>query len=343
QHCRFPGAQPVSFTSESLEQLCTEDFYVAEKSDGVRCLGFITTDKNRHPKLFLIDRKSKFFVVDVWFPNPAKPDRFIEDTIVDGEFVNDVQPGTNEVVLRFLLFDCLIAGGKSLVDRDFSKRLGYLKEIVLKPYQKMLANNPAISSRQPFRIEFKEQYFTHRLDTVFSNIIPNLRHGNDGLIFTAVNEKYMKGTSMKTQVWKPANENSVDFRVRLKTEDSRGDRRAKPIIELYAWHGNDGYRFYDVLGITDKEWRDNFSKLSFSQLDGHIIECNYDVHEMKELGLPSAWRFMRFRDDKPEANYITTIEKVMASIRDGVSKEDLIAAIPRIKDGWDKRNGKNLH
>ena len=38
---RFPGAQPVSFTKDSLALLESMDFWVCEKSDGVRVLIFI--------------------------------------------------------------------------------------------------------------------------------------------------------------------------------------------------------------------------------------------------------------------------------------------------------------
>jgi mRNA guanylyltransferase len=41
RHNKFPGSQPVSFTSESLEILESMDFWVCEKSDGVRVLVFI--------------------------------------------------------------------------------------------------------------------------------------------------------------------------------------------------------------------------------------------------------------------------------------------------------------
>jgi mRNA guanylyltransferase len=38
---KFPGSQPISFSSTSLELLEKKDFWVCEKSDGVRVLVFV--------------------------------------------------------------------------------------------------------------------------------------------------------------------------------------------------------------------------------------------------------------------------------------------------------------
>ena len=45
------------------------------------------------------------------------------------------------------------------------------------------------------------------------------------------------------------------------------------------------------------------------------------------------WRMMRFRDDKPAGNHVSTVEKVIHSIRDGVEKE-AVSTTPR---SWNDR------
>jgi len=45
-----------------------------------------------------------------------------------------------------------------------------------------------------------------------------------------------------------------------------------------------------------------------------------------------------FIDDKPEANHVSTLWKVMESIRDAVSEEDLCSASQRIKAAWKDRH-----
>lgn len=58
-------------------------------------------------------------------------------------------------------------------------------------------------------------------------------------------------------------------------------------------------------------------------MDGKIIECNYDPQLQQELNLKSPWRFMRYRDDKPDGNHQSTVNNVLRSIQDAVSKEEV--------------------
>ena len=69
---------------------------------------------------------------------------------------------------------------------------------------------------------------------------------------------------------------------------------------------------------------------AFNQpLDDRIVECYSDESE--------AWHFHRFRDDKKESNHITTVESVIGSIRDGVTKQDLVSQQGRIREEWKRR------
>ncbi|KAI8086639.1 mRNA capping enzyme, catalytic domain-containing protein [Halteromyces radiatus] len=342
---RFPGAQPISFGTAELKELEEEDYFVAEKSDGVRCLAFLTRNKTTGgPEVYLFDRKSNFHVVtNMYFPIPQDTEfrKCHDDTIIDGEFVLDKQDD-GSLELKFLLFDCLMVGARVLINRDLQKRLGYLKNEIIKPHQKMLIQRPDRKKSQPFTVEFKEQQFTYHLDVVFNQIMPNLRHGSDGLIFTSVSSPYYLGTSKKMIKWKPANENSVDFKVRLQYEQSSTipgaiDASKKPKIELLVWQGGTDYSYFTDLGITDKEWFDTFGK-NPGRFDNRIIECNYDPELQEKYHLTSPWRFMRFRDDKPDGNHQSVVTNVMKSIADGVTKEQLIDHLDVIRQAWKKRN-----
>lgn len=54
--------------------------------------------------------------------------------------------------------------------------------------------------------------------------------------------------------------------------------------------------------------------MSGEQLEDRIVEVCWDP-------AVEVWRMMRFRDDKPAGNHLSTVEKVINSIRDGVEKE----------------------
>ncbi|KAF3913650.1 hypothetical protein ABW21_db0206486 [Orbilia brochopaga] len=181
---------------------------------------------------------------------------------------------------------------------------------------------------------------SYALPKMFDLILPNLQHGNDGLIFTAVHADYRFGTDQKILKWKPADENSVDFRMKLQfpelppeemDEDETGpqyDWYAKPRISLSVNVGNGGYQPFAEMFIEDDEWEK--LKGMGVELDERIVECAMDDHQR--------WRFKRFRNDKKDGNHISVVHSVMESIRDGVTKDDLLKWAPSIRAAWKVRN-----
>ncbi|KKF95687.1 mRNA-capping enzyme subunit alpha [Ceratocystis platani] len=213
----FPGAQPVSFTREHLRVLMMEDYYVCEKSDGIRYLLYLTTDPRGSEAHYLIDRKNDF-----WYNNnhnlhfPLCDDRqaFHDRTLIDGELVMD-DDGDGVMVPRFLVFDCLTLGGMNLMDRTLDKRLAYFSEKVYRPYKELLTDYPDERKYLPFEVQLKDMQFAYGTEMIFNRVIPNLKHGNDGLIFTCRNTPYKHGTDPHILKWKPPEENTVDCRLRL--------------------------------------------------------------------------------------------------------------------------------
>ena len=67
-------------------------------------------------------------------------------------------------------------------------------------------------------------------------------------------------------------------------------------------------------------------------LNNRIVECYMD--EQKR------WRLSRFRDDKSDGNHVSVVGSVMDSIRDGVTKQDLLASCPSIRDKWKARQAQ---
>ena len=113
------------------------------------------------------------------------------------------------------------------------------------------------------------------------------------------------------------------------------DWDAKPVLSLLVFWAKGDYRRLASLYCTDDDWR-NLTRHR-EKLDGRIIECYIDDqqrwrYKKEEDGSP------RFRDDKTEANHSSTVQKIMASIDDGVSKKDLCKAQSLIYQAWKDRH-----
>lgn len=275
-------------------------------------------------------------------PNDASFNSFHANTLLDGELVNDTLPD-GQKKLRYLVFDCVVLDGEPLMHRPLDKRIGRYFEFVDKPLKQFYNRHKEDANLFAFEVRFKAMEKPYALEDMFNNKLPNLPHGNDGLVFTCKSTTYVSGTDEHILKWKPAHENSIDFKLSLGVfpsivfEDGTTgeDWDASPTFDLLVWHGNNEYSHFAPLTITDSDW-DAMKSLG-QQLDGRIIECyrnsNGEWHFKPEAdGTP------RFRDDKTTANHITTVRKVLESIEDGVTQDELIKAAPQIMRSWKKRH-----
>lgn len=100
-------------------------------------------------------------------------------------------------------------------------------------------------------------------------------------------------------------------------------------FELLVNYGKRDYRpFSHDLSVTPQEWE--MLKSLKQRLDGRIIECYREPD--------GRWRFKkdddgtpRWRDDKTDANHVSTVESVLGSIEDAVTEQDLRNAEGTIK------------
>lgn len=312
----------------------------------------MTNDKEREIH-YLIDRKNDYWYIhggNLHFPlRDQDAQTFHTQTLVDGELVlDDLGDGRKEP--KFLVFDCLVLDGKNLMERPLDKRLGYFGEEIMRPYEALFKKYPEELTYQAFRVEMKSMQVGYGVEMMFREVLPKLRHGNDGLIFTCRNTAYQPGTDQHIMKWKPLEENTVDFRLRLRfhtvepTDDERAEGVAEPFVdydgwpdppeaELYAFMGDrqgpngDGYAFFAPLHLPREDWE--ILRSLGDPLENRVVECAMDEQHR--------WLLHRFRDDKHEANHISTVKSVMESVRDGVSQKELIDAAKGIRDSWKSR------
>ncbi|KYK57821.1 mRNA capping enzyme alpha subunit [Drechmeria coniospora] len=345
----FPGAQPVSFARQHLDELTKQDYYVCEKSDGIRYLLYSTDDEAGNEAHYLIDRKNDYWFLNnrnLHFPRVNDPSAFHTATLVDGELVWDSLPNGKKEP-RFLVFDCLVMDGNKLMDRTLDKRLAYFKERLYTPYEKLFKEYPDELKFQPFFVEMKPFQLGYGIEMMFKQVLPGLKHGNDGLIFTCRNTPYKHGTDPHILKWKPPEENTIDFRLKLNfptvepTSEEKAEGITEPFVdydslphsELLIYKGDSGPERYEVfsdLYLAEDEWE--VLKSLGDPLNDRIIECNLD-----EQG---RWRMIRFRDDKSEANHRSTVSSVLESINDRVSEKDLYRAALHIRDSWKSRQAR---
>ncbi|BGP30683.1 Dcp1p-Dcp2p decapping enzyme complex alpha subunit [Rhodotorula toruloides] len=328
---RFPGSQPVSFDYDSLALLEKEDFWVCEKSDGVRVLVMIVATGFGQE----IDRKDQIYQV-YWltFPHQDGSEYNHSNTVLDGEFVIDVDPHTGAHIPRLLLFDLLVLDSENLMSRPLLKRYGRLQQYVVKPYKKHQETLPPdVIAQQPFEVVCKKQELSYGIEAVFRDHVPNLMHGSDGLIFTSAEAPYTPGTDPKILKWKPPSENSIDFILQLKFPaipdvPTEPDFCAKPVFMLLMNHGHEGNHFFDTMEVDDATWEE--WKASGEQYDDRVVEVVWDKTR-------ETWKFLRFRDDKFEGNYKSVVYSIIKSIQHGVEAEQLVAHAGRIRKAWKAR------
>lgn len=321
-HCptrtvQFPGSQPVSFTKKHIQVLKHQDYYVCEKSDGVRYLLYFTSPYDR-PTAFLIDRNfncRELANAMLSMNIPTATDAIHHDTLLDGELIfTGWDKQTNVPQFAFLIFDMLLLNGECIMQAPLPVRLKHVQ------------NRATQAINLPnFELRMKKMWKPYAIAEILELEIPKQQHGNDGLIFTPVHAPYVSGTFDGLLKWKPAELNSVDFELRYNPNAVVQDER----LGLYVASRNRSTRFF-----AHHVW--DPALVAHHQ---RIVECRMIVDQSSGS---ISWSFMRVRSDKKTANFETVVENIITSIHDNVTSAELIAAIPSIRRHWKEREAASI-
>lgn len=364
----FPGSQPVSFVREHLtNNLLNKDYLVCEKSDGLRCLLFVLVNPETNEEgTFLISRENEFYhIPDFHFPRSKKDFQSSHNgTIVDGELVYSTNPITKVKEIRYLIFDCLSMDMTSVMHKNLWKRLYHAQHEFHAPYLELRRKFPDACVNWVFKLDFKNMTQPFKIHKIFSEM-KNLTYVSDGLILTCCDTPYISGTDPTLLKWKPAEENTIDFKIGLefptfidedlpKHDPNREytNYDVKPKFKLYVWKGGDdpfknetveenikrnggeyrntfyNYEAWNDLEVSDEQWER--MKNSGESFNGRIGECRQTAN--------GKWELLRFRDDKSNGNHINVVLKILKSIEDSVTKEEIVEMEPQIKARWEERD-----
>jgi hypothetical protein len=231
-HARgLPGPQPASLGRAALETIRTRRYEILEKSDGERCMFFVT-----HDGAFLIDRKFDCRRVDHGAYSLAIP-----GTLLDREMIE----GGNGAII-YLAYDCVQFNGTNVGKQNLPERQRCIQNAV-RDFHRVATS--AAEAGLPFNMTcktFLPKHLVHQhFDCIsklpdgsyqYEHVEHNLRNGNDGLIFTPVDEPYFPRSNQLLLKWKWFDLNSVDFKVVHPYYDDNSDVLFKANIVSLFFH-----------------------------------------------------------------------------------------------------------
>ncbi|CAE7617302.1 CGT1 [Symbiodinium sp. CCMP2592] len=266
----FPGAQPTSLTRQKIfEQLLKEPYVVCEKTDGERHLLLA-----HEGHVYLIDRKCRVWTCREQLPLPAGHDLspgWHHNTLLDGELVLDaVEEG--KTALRYLVYDAMHICGEDLTHRTLLYRLEKALSEVILPKEQLSALRGSTDNVQLMLKDFFELWQLGEVTAIASE----LPHGTDGLVFTPVMVPYVPGTVPALLKWKPAEMNTVDFKLQvIKGGDSARNMHVKLLVGFKskdAWQVKHTGHWLAKMGDMFKKLREDPAAF-----DGKIAECKWNA------------------------------------------------------------------
>lgn len=226
----FPGAMPISFSRRHLELLKdNESYVVTPKTDGERVMLHI----KKNGIVDVVYRNFEHKRLDIKIQGEIMKE--LGDIVLDGELIG---PLDNNKFL-FYPFDILYVSSKSIEKDNYVDRLRALTTILISMF-KTTNLNKLVSKFEINIKKFEYCFEKERSCNIFKKIVDlltiessNKMVNNDGLVFTPIKSKYIRGTwgernsngkrRLPLLKWKPPWENTIDFRI-------------KPESQYMNWH-----------------------------------------------------------------------------------------------------------
>lgn len=213
----FPGCQPVSMDRNNLLLLHTKPYKVSWKADGTRYMLLMNGDDEN----YFFDRDNSCFKVEGMTFLKRDLVARLKNTLVDGEMVIDKHAGQN--MPRFLIYDIITYEGENVSKKTFDERLFFIRSRIIEPRIEALKQGAIKKELEPFSVRMKDFWdVTTARSLLGEKFAKQLSHEPDGLIFQPKMEPYVCGRCDDVLKWKPSDQNSVDFKLKIMEETGVG-------------------------------------------------------------------------------------------------------------------------
>jgi hypothetical protein len=327
---RFPGTMPVSMCRKDIPIVQQGEYWLAEKTDGVRYLmAFASTPAG--PAALLVERSMAVYT----FPGGDALARALPTgTVLDGELVFNRLSGA----YVFLVFDLLFWGAEACLGARYGDRLSSIHLRVIPAYEKAVQGGalPAqhlrlVGKRFYRRMDIGRLFDrvleegghrVYRDDTCVTAYLHYLGHGaggkrvqperevlsryyhkTDGIVFQP-DAPYVTGTDTAFLKWKWLDTVTVDFSMQLVPYRVSGG----------AVGGGGGLDLSKQVRLEEPD-------LMRLRADMAAYRCR-----IAELGFSPEtgfWTYKMLRTDKSGPNFFTTVCSTMLELAEGISEEEL--------------------
>lgn len=281
----FPGPQPISIERRHMNLLNRNEYFVCEKTDGVRII-LVCCTINGKKIAVTVNRAMEMEIVRFCFPRGA-----FEGTILDGEMVS-----TRDGKKFLMIYDAVSVYGKSIKNSNLMERLSTIDRFI-----KGIMKVPA----DKFEIKLKKFYYMKHMKYLVGALMNSeFPYDTDGVVFTPVFDPIRIGTHDTMFKWKPREKNTIDFRVK---------NRASGEVGLYIQ--DKGELVFESIVEPQNlspEWK---TKLH----DNTIVECEYQWKQW-----PRWWKPVGIRTDKTHPNNRRTLHRTMINIEENIQLHEFI-------------------
>lgn len=124
---------------------------------------------------------------------------------------------------RYLVYDIITYESEDFSKKSFENRLIAIKHYIIKPRHEAIQEGILNKNLEPFSVRAKDFWDVTIAGALLGpKFAQQLAHEPDGLIFQPKLEPYVGGRCDDILKWKPADQNSVDFQLKIVQDSGVG-------------------------------------------------------------------------------------------------------------------------